>query len=831
MVIERKLFYCEYCKKDVYKNHTCPSGKCVQCKEDTTDSHRCNIVRDKYTQIGDDGYPEVKFNMGDGKGIDLVCYDIETTGDYNDITDLVDEYGMFKQLGVEVLESRTAELKCCYVYAKNVFTGEEYEFTNMEDFISLFCKKKTILLAHNGSGFDSRFVFQSLINNHRDGAKLPEVVPRGTKFIQIKYGKAIFRDSMLHLPGSLKANGKAFNLSITKDYFPHLFNTPSNLHYVGPIPEKKYFDMGLMGLNRGDIEDFNEWYDSVKDQEWDNFKILKDYCKNDVEMLVQCVRIYHNTNIELLESNIGPYLAVSPWMYPTVAGWAHNLNNSAVVENKLEDDWISQTPMEYYFSKKALRGGMTFTVVHHYVGSINYKDICSSYPNEQLNTENLYPIGIPEIRIYNPLFYPCTNHYSEEKNCRCNYEFRKRSNWKREKIVECIAENLNEEVLKYHGFMCVDIDPPKNVLIGFLCQKDPFTGKSVATLNTLNEYYCTSAELHKAISCYGYNVLKIHRIDSYRMSSSMWAKTGVLKCLYKSKVMNSEDSSKMSDERKQYLIDGYLSRFNIDLSNDIENFVNNKTKKNACKPCINSMWGKHVENPDRFMDTLYLDDDQTLSLLTSTEQPQIRVTRLKDNLIMATTKQNRKITNPDLHNIYAPAGIFVPAYGRISLYKMVYPIMENVIAADTDCIWYKSIDPDPIPEGSILGDWESEGKNISKWVALASKSYCYIDDNGENLKNKGVSKKFAHSNILNYDNLLKCLKEGKVLEVPQFTMNYNHLDGMKTKVFNKLVKFNPSELKGVYDKNSYRLYPHGYSGPCVLCGEVFSPGHDCLRNQ
>ena len=56
----------------------------------------------------------------------------------------------------------------------------------------------------------------------------------------ITTGAITFKNSFCFLPFSLASFPRAFELvDLKKGFFPHLFNTPENQSYVGPIPPSK----------------------------------------------------------------------------------------------------------------------------------------------------------------------------------------------------------------------------------------------------------------------------------------------------------------------------------------------------------------------------------------------------------------------------------------------------------------------------------------------------------------------------------------------------------------------------------------------------------------
>jgi hypothetical protein len=117
---------------------------------------------------------------------------------------------------------------------------------------------KNICIAHNGGGYDTRFIYEWACKSNTLDRIKPLVT--GCKFMDLRIGNTLFRDSLLHLSGSLASLAKAFNLTLRKGYFPHLFNTEENQNYVGPIPDVKYFDLSFSAKSDDEISKFNEWH-------------------------------------------------------------------------------------------------------------------------------------------------------------------------------------------------------------------------------------------------------------------------------------------------------------------------------------------------------------------------------------------------------------------------------------------------------------------------------------------------------------------------------------------------------------------------------------------
>ena len=285
-------------------------------------------------------------------------------------------------------------------------------------------------LAHNSSGYDSRLLFEvaSKFMNVP-----PEPIFKGTKFMQLKLKNAVFQDTMLHLKDSLKTLGESFKLKTVKGYFPHLFSTLEHLEYDGEIPSIDNFDLTYSCKTEKEFKDFLKWHADWEESnhKWNYREQRKLYCQNDVRMLAEIMKLYHQSVIASLKEY--PYLQVSPWFFPTMAGHVHKLMMRHLHEGKNiesmsveELQTYAQTtlcalePEEHYFAKKSLRGGITNIMKYKHDGMWHYSDIQSSYPAVQMDVNCLYPVGSPTIEIHDPNSYPCVlgQCYTDMRNCR-----------------------------------------------------------------------------------------------------------------------------------------------------------------------------------------------------------------------------------------------------------------------------------------------------------------------------------------------------------------------------------------------------------------------------
>jgi hypothetical protein len=182
-------------------------------------------------------------------------------------------------------------------------------------------------------------------------------------------------------------------------------------------------------------------------------------------------------------------------------------------------------------------------------------------------------------------------------------------------------------------------------------------------------------------------------------------------------------------------------------------------------------------------------------------------------------------TYHNFHNSYIPAGVFVPAYGRLMLYEQMDRLGKNVLYHDTDSIIALQHPQNyQVPASDIWGDWAEEKDSkigIVSFTAIAPKSYGYRLSNGKTVtKFKGVCLKSAHSDILNFDKMNKMIEsyfkgEQMIVNVPQMSMVFSKksLDTRTTHSLKK-VKFDAETLKGFLHTDGY-VYPFGYCQQCL----------------
>jgi len=605
---------------------------------------------------------------------------------------------------------------------------------------------------------------------------------------------------------------------------------------------------------------------------WNFQNELRAYCVDDVKILAEICKIYHDENMEKRNS--------SPWFSSTAAGYCHKVilrqlstdeylklpkdtpaNDNARRErlNELsKTHWTVPANEEYWFARRALRGGRTevrriqvsLTPEEIEEGvRIDYKDVNGEYPFCQVNYD--YPVGVPTVYVYDRAFYPCHNCRNpkngnvmqiEEMNCHHDMATRLKVKNRKMNIIIIDDEPSAQEIIddeSFFGYVLVTINPPKNIYHGVLTIYDDVAEKSIIKLNRMTDVF-TSVELKRAISK-GYVLEKIHRFDKYNYGPGLW--NTFIKKLQIDKISNGLKMvngvvETQSVEQQELIVEEYERNFGMgEMVRESFPWTCNPVKKQIAKIMLNSGWGKHCQRP--YMNKVsYVPhqkiQDQT-ELLQRYEQGYTDITSIRYTGagVLYETRQTSN-SDPFLHNYYLPAAAFVPAYGRLMLFDEMDKLGKNVIYCDTDSVIAKTYPNGyKIPSSECWGGWEEEGdsrKGIVSFTALAPKSYGYrMADGTESIKFKGLSLRSAHNEIMNLSVMEEMVRKSMrnqpmSVSVPQFGLRYNKNEN-KTFTSHSLKKaqFNSEILKGILHEGY--VFPFGH---CPKCIDEGSPqNHTC----
>ena len=143
--------------------------------------------------------------------------------------------------------------------------------------------EQLVVVAHNFKGYDGYMIMEALYREHL--TELHHLV-NGAKILTLTIPKIKFIDSLNFLPMALAEFPQTFGLTeLTKGFFPHFFNKTENQTYVGPFPDKAYYDPQGMSTQRKAA--FEEWYDKQRGKPFDFQQEILKYCQSDVRLLKQ----------------------------------------------------------------------------------------------------------------------------------------------------------------------------------------------------------------------------------------------------------------------------------------------------------------------------------------------------------------------------------------------------------------------------------------------------------------------------------------------------------------------------------------------------------------
>ena len=124
--------------------------------------------------------------------------------------------------------------------------------------------------------FDGQFLVAWLLKQ----GTAPEIIPNGSKIMTINLSCLGIRviDSYNFLPMALSKLPSCFGIEeLKKGFFPHLFYVQENQNYIGPLPEKKYFNPDSMTSTNG--TEFLVWYEKHKNDSFNFQSEMLAYCR------------------------------------------------------------------------------------------------------------------------------------------------------------------------------------------------------------------------------------------------------------------------------------------------------------------------------------------------------------------------------------------------------------------------------------------------------------------------------------------------------------------------------------------------------------------------
>ena len=310
------------------ERHVCGEAFCNNCRKmyvAEEDNHKCYMrsVTSKKEKTS-------------GKCRRFIFYDFESmvTANGTHIPNLVIARSVCEECGNTDGENMETCPRCgsrCDICSDNLYRepcntcGLREVVFRGPDTVNLFCKwlfsdqhQNVTVVAHNARSYDNYFLYRYLIEN----SIVPEVIFNGCKIMYCRVKGSLnikLLDSLNFLPMPLARLPKSFGLKeLKKGYFPHLYNTeennkdPTKMH-LETLPAPYYYDFDNMSIEKR--EDFLLWYDVRKNDKFDMQSELEDYCRSDVDILLNACWKFRNLYIEAT----GPENPIDPFDYVTIA--------------------------------------------------------------------------------------------------------------------------------------------------------------------------------------------------------------------------------------------------------------------------------------------------------------------------------------------------------------------------------------------------------------------------------------------------------------------------------------------------------------------------------
>lgn len=187
---------------------------------------------------------------------------------------------------------------------------------------------------------------------------------------KINKNRITFKDSYLLLPHSLSKLLKSFNVEFKKGIFPYNFVNKDNLDYIGPTPDRSYFNP---------ITD--EEYNSLLNDNWNLKKAVTEYIINDVVSLHAVLKkfaiiVFEMEGVDALKALSLPQLS-------------YKIFKTNYMKHKI----VNLTGMPKKLITESYYGG-SVEVYEPYGENLYYYDMNSLYPTAMLMD---MPVGLPSL--------------------------------------------------------------------------------------------------------------------------------------------------------------------------------------------------------------------------------------------------------------------------------------------------------------------------------------------------------------------------------------------------------------------------------------------------
>ena len=248
------------------------------------------------------GKKDVFYTRNCDEKMNIYVFDFETEANPSNVGIFKPYYGcVYKFCNICMDDCyRKMEYLCCGMNDWICFEGKDTDDLFGQYFLDVANGDvKSRWFAHNGSRFDTLFLLRFLVCKKN---LIPKVIMNGLRIMKLSYKNTEVLDSMLLCPSSLKKVVKMLDLgdNVKKGYYPYDF---TDLNYNGPIPDKSHFPISKM--NEEELKEFEIWYEEKRKLNYVLRTEVKEYCMNDVDVLVKSLVKFHeiirkHTSIEVL---------------------------------------------------------------------------------------------------------------------------------------------------------------------------------------------------------------------------------------------------------------------------------------------------------------------------------------------------------------------------------------------------------------------------------------------------------------------------------------------------------------------------------------------------
>jgi hypothetical protein len=212
--------------------------------------------------------------------------------------------------------------------------------------------------------------------------------------------------------------------------------------------------------------------------------------------------------------------------------------------------------------------------------------------------------------------------------------------------------------------------------------------------------------------------------------------------------------------------DRYIQTFfeSEGIQRDKERIRYNAAKRGLAKLCLNSMWGKLTERPNRPQTKLISDAQELYKFLATSDIEVCSMQFASDSVVWIAWRYAEQDDVPNLPHTNDVIGSFVTAGARIHLYGYLDRLGKRALYCDTDSIIFVQPKNEHalVETGDRLGAMTSElapDEHIIEFVCAGPKNYAFKTVNAVSgaskttCKIRGITLNFSASQVVNFDKM------------------------------------------------------------------------------